>query len=163
NLIGFLAGTVDLSEVQRLSNYSRIGASGQAVVVDRRGRVIAHPREDWRVEAKDLSSSAIFQQSLGQETGVSWYTDLDGNVPRALRRQGVAGASAHLQSDGPPAQWRLSDARGQGLPTNVRTAGGQPGTCPSQQAEVGVPGQRLARAPHPAVRHHRLLADPSRR
>src|SRR5256884_1414053 len=83
NLIGFLAGTVDLSEVQRLSNYSRIGASGQAVVVDRRGRVIAHPREDWRVEAKDLSSSAIFQQSLGQETGVSWYTDLDGNVPRA--------------------------------------------------------------------------------
>jgi len=83
NLIGFLAGTVDLSEVQRLSSYSRIGASGQAVVVDRRGRVIAHPREDWRVEAKDLSSSAIFQQSLGQETGVSWYTDLDGNVARA--------------------------------------------------------------------------------
>src|SRR5207302_6929801 len=55
NLIGFLAGTVNLSEVQRLSTYSRIGASGQAVVVDRRGRVIAHPREDWRVEAKDLS------------------------------------------------------------------------------------------------------------
>src|SRR5207249_3422205 len=51
NLIGFLAGTVDLSEVQRLSNYSRIGASGQAVVVDRRGRVIAHPREDCRVDA----------------------------------------------------------------------------------------------------------------
>ncbi len=45
NLVGFLAGTVDLSEVQRLSNYSRIGQNGQAVVVDRRGRVIAHPRE----------------------------------------------------------------------------------------------------------------------
>ena len=83
NLIGFLAGTVDLSEVQRLSNYSRIGASGQAVVVDSRGRVIAHPRDDWRGEAKDLSSSGIFQQSLGQETGVSWYIDLDGNVQRA--------------------------------------------------------------------------------
>jgi signal transduction histidine kinase/CheY-like chemotaxis protein len=82
-LVGFLAGTVDLSEVQRLSNYSRIGLNGQAVVVDRRGRVIAHPRADWRAEAKDLSSSGIFQQSLGQETGVSWYTDLDGNVPRA--------------------------------------------------------------------------------
>src|SRR5437868_4644661 len=83
NLIGFLAGTVDLSEVQRLSNYSRIGVNGQAVVVDRRGRVIAHPRNDWRIEAKDLSSQAIFQQSLGQESGVSWYTDLDGNEPRA--------------------------------------------------------------------------------
>jgi signal transduction histidine kinase/CheY-like chemotaxis protein len=82
-LVGFLAGTVGLSEVQRLSNYSRIGLNGQAVVVDRRGRVIAHPRADWRTEAKDLSSSGIFQQSLGQETGVSWYTDLDGNVPRA--------------------------------------------------------------------------------
>ena len=83
NLVGFLAGTVNLSEVQRLSNYSRIGVNGQAVVVDRRGRVIAHPRDDWRTAAKDLSSSAIFQQSLGQETGVSWYTDPDGNVPRA--------------------------------------------------------------------------------
>src|SRR5438876_6434530 len=82
-LVGFLAGTVDLSEVQRLSNYSRIGQNGQAVVVDRRGRVIAHPREDWRLAATDLSSSGIFQQALGQETGVSWYTDLDGNVQRA--------------------------------------------------------------------------------
>ena len=83
NLIGFLAGSVNLSEVQRLSNYNRIGVNGQAVVVDRRGRVIAHPRDDWRLEAKDLSAEAIFQQSLGQETGVSWYTDLDGNEPRA--------------------------------------------------------------------------------
>jgi signal transduction histidine kinase/CheY-like chemotaxis protein len=81
NLIGFLAGTVDLSEVQRLSNYSRIGANGQTVVVDRRGRVIAHPRDDWRLEAKDLSAEAVFQQSLGQESGVSWFTDLNGNVP----------------------------------------------------------------------------------
>lgn len=82
-LIGYLAGTVGLSEVQRLSQYSKIGASGQAVVVDRRGRVIAHPREDWRLQAEDLSSEAIFQQSLGTDHGVSWYTDLDGNVPRA--------------------------------------------------------------------------------
>jgi signal transduction histidine kinase/CheY-like chemotaxis protein len=83
HLVGFLAGTVNLSEVQRLSTYSRIGLNGQAVVVDRRGRVIAHPRDDWRLEARDLSSSAIFQQSLGQDTGVDWYTDPDGNVPRA--------------------------------------------------------------------------------
>jgi signal transduction histidine kinase/DNA-binding response OmpR family regulator len=83
NLVGFLAATVNLSEVQRLSTYSRIGLNGQAVVVDRRGRVIAHPRDDWLVAAKDLSSSGIFQQSLGQETGVSWYTDPDGSTPRA--------------------------------------------------------------------------------
>ena len=82
NLVGFLAGIVNLSEVQRLSTYSRIGVNGQAVVVDRRGRVIAHPRDDWRAEAKDLSSSGIFQLSLGHDTGVSWYTDPDGNVPR---------------------------------------------------------------------------------
>ena len=81
-VVGFLAGTVNLSEVQRLSTYSRIGLSGQAVVVDRRGRVIAHPRDDWRAEARDLSSSGIFQQSLGQDIGVSWYMDPDGNIPR---------------------------------------------------------------------------------
>src|SRR5207302_8602876 len=73
HLVGFLAGTVNLSEVQRLSAYSRIGVNGQAVVVDLRGRVYARPRDDWRLVAKDLSSAAIFQQSLGQETGVSWY------------------------------------------------------------------------------------------
>ena len=82
HLIGFLAGTVDLSEVQRLSTYGRIGANGQAVVVDRRGQVIAHPREDWRLQAKDLSASGIFQESLRHQTGVLWYTDPDGNVPR---------------------------------------------------------------------------------
>lgn len=82
NLVGFLAGTVDLSEVERLATYSRIGVNGQAVVVDRRGRVIAHPRADWRTEAKDLSSSGIFQSTLGHDIGVSWYTDPDGNVAR---------------------------------------------------------------------------------
>jgi signal transduction histidine kinase/CheY-like chemotaxis protein len=82
HLLGFLAGTVDLSEVQRLSTYSQIGQNGQAVVVDRQGRVISHPRLDWRMEAKDLSSSGIFQQSLGHDTGVVWYTDPDGNVAR---------------------------------------------------------------------------------
>ena len=81
-VVGFLAGTVDLSEIQRLSMYSQIGQNGQAVVVDRQGRVIADPRLDWRLEAKDLSSTPIFQQSLGHDTGVVWYTDPDGNVPR---------------------------------------------------------------------------------
>src|ERR1700687_3015987 len=62
-LVGFLAGTVDLSEVQRLSNYSRIGQNGQAVVVDRRGRVIAHPREDWRGPAPERSLPRLFLHS----------------------------------------------------------------------------------------------------
>ena len=82
DLVGFLAGTVNLAEVQRLSSYTTIGVNGQTVVVDRAGRVIAHPRSDWRTEAKDLSATGIYQQSLGQQTGVSWYTDPDGNVPR---------------------------------------------------------------------------------
>lgn len=80
-LVGFLAGTVDLSEVQRLSTFSQIGANGQAVVVDRQGRVIADPRPDYRLQAKDLSSLGVFQESLGHDTGVAWYVDPDGNVP----------------------------------------------------------------------------------
>src|SRR5260370_10552989 len=91
HLVGFLAGTVNLSEVQRLSTYSRIGMSGQAVVVDRRGRVIAHPRDEWRAEARDLSSSGIFRQSLAQDIGVSWYTDPDRNATRGAAFAAVAG------------------------------------------------------------------------
>jgi len=81
-LQGFLAGTVDLAPVQRLTDFSRVGQNGQVVIVDRRGRVLAHPREDWRADLHDLSAEGVFQQSLGRDTGVSWYTDLDGNVPR---------------------------------------------------------------------------------
>ncbi len=84
SLVGYLAGTVDLSEVQRLSDYSRVGHQGQVVVVDSRGHVIAHPRDDWRLEARDLSSEGVFQEATAHDTpGVSWYTDLDGNVARA--------------------------------------------------------------------------------
>src|SRR5260370_24211620 len=74
NLVGFLAGTVDLSEVQRLSNYSRIGQNGQAVVVDRRGRVIAHPRQDWGPPATGLSSSRVFHPAPRQEARARWDT-----------------------------------------------------------------------------------------
>jgi signal transduction histidine kinase/CheY-like chemotaxis protein len=81
-LVGYLAGTVDLEEIQRLSGYSKVGDQGEVVVVDRQGRVIAHPNSDWWVEARDASGEGVFQQSLGQETGVSRYTDLEGNVPR---------------------------------------------------------------------------------
>jgi signal transduction histidine kinase/CheY-like chemotaxis protein len=81
-LVGYLAGTVDLEEIQRLSGYSKVGDQGEVVVVDRQGRVIAHPNSDWWMEARDVSGEGVFQQSLGQETGVSRYTDLEGNVPR---------------------------------------------------------------------------------
>ena len=81
-LMGYLAGTVDLSEIQRLSTFSRVGDQGQVVVVDGAGRVIAHPRAEWREVAKNLSTEGVFEQALTREAGVSWYTDLDGNVPR---------------------------------------------------------------------------------
>jgi signal transduction histidine kinase/DNA-binding response OmpR family regulator len=79
-LVGFLAGTVDLSEVQKLSSYSQVG-HGDVIVVDNQGRVIAAPRPDWRLQVKDLSAEGVFQQSRVQSTGVSWYTDTNGNVP----------------------------------------------------------------------------------
>jgi signal transduction histidine kinase/DNA-binding response OmpR family regulator len=80
HLAGYLAGTVDLSEIQRLSGYSQVG-KGEVVVVDSHGQVIAHPRADWRLEAKDLSPEGVFQQARTMDSGVSWYTDLDGNLP----------------------------------------------------------------------------------
>src|SRR5207245_11651092 len=81
-LVGGLAGTADMDAIQPLSGYSKVGKQGEVVVVDREGRVIAHPNSGWWVEARDASAEGVFQQSLGQETGVSRYTDLEGNVPR---------------------------------------------------------------------------------
>src|SRR2546430_4952540 len=75
HLVGFLAGTVNLSEVQRLSTYSRIGLNGQAVVVDRRGRVIAHPRDDWRLPPKRPSPLRPLQQSRRPGNGGQLPTD----------------------------------------------------------------------------------------
>jgi signal transduction histidine kinase/DNA-binding response OmpR family regulator len=80
-IAGYLAGTVDLDAVQRLSSYSQVGAHSQAVVVDSSGHVIADPRDDWRLQAKDLSSEGVFRQAVTSGSGVAWYTDLDGNVP----------------------------------------------------------------------------------
>ena len=81
---------------------------------------------------------------------------------RTVRGERVAGPGAHLQPDGPPAQRRLPDARGEGLAADLRAPGRQPGAGPRQQTEVRVPGQRVARAAHASLGDHRLLPDPAR-
>jgi signal transduction histidine kinase/CheY-like chemotaxis protein len=81
-VVGYLAGTVDLQEIQRLAAYSKVGNQGEVVVVDRQGHAAVHPNSDWWMEARDLSAEGVFQQSLTEETGVSQYVDQGGNVPR---------------------------------------------------------------------------------
>ena len=116
---GYLAGTVDLQEVQTLSMSSQVG-HGDVVVVDSQGRVIAAPHPDWRIEARDLSSQAVFQQALAQGVGVAWYTDVNGvptvagfaTVPELHWRVWVSQPVAELRAELSPLvmgtlQWLL--------------------------------------------------------
>src|SRR5256884_9060642 len=63
HLVGFLAGTVNLSEVQRLSPYSRIGVNGQAGAAYRRGRVFPPPAAHWPARGKGLPPPAVFPRT----------------------------------------------------------------------------------------------------
>ncbi|HYM49249.1 MAG TPA: response regulator [Candidatus Limnocylindrales bacterium] len=119
SVVGYLAGTVDLQEVQVLSSYSQVG-HGDVIVVDSQGRVIAAPRADWRLQARDLSSEGVFQQAVAQGDGVAWYTNIDGvptvagfaTVPQLRWRVWVSQPIAELRAELTPLvtgtlQWLL--------------------------------------------------------
>jgi len=116
---GYLAGTVDLQQVQTLSASSQVG-HGDVVVVDSQGRVIAAPHPDWRIEARDLSSLGVFQQAIAHRTGVAWFTGVDGaptvagfaTVPQLRWRVWVSQPVAELRAELSPLimgtlQWLL--------------------------------------------------------
>jgi len=46
------------------------GKKGHAVIVDRRGRVIAHPNPQWRTTMRDLSALEPVRRMMNGETGV---------------------------------------------------------------------------------------------
>src|SRR5437899_1340453 len=81
-LVGFLAGTVDLSEVQRLSNYSRIGQNGQAVVDDLTGAAARIAQGDFltpvrvreRYAARELRALATTFNQMTSQLGGAYQT-----------------------------------------------------------------------------------------
>jgi len=63
-------GTDYLVELQQAITFGR---KGHAAIVDQSGRVLAHPREDWRLSMKDLSELAPVQRMMAGNTGVMLF------------------------------------------------------------------------------------------
>ncbi|MGE3536932.1 MAG: ATP-binding protein [Candidatus Tectimicrobiota bacterium] len=73
--------------VTELQEAIAFGAQGHAVIVDRRGRVIAHPNPHWRATRRDLSSLAPVQHMLAGDTGVARF------LSPAIQTEVIAGFS----------------------------------------------------------------------
>ena len=59
-----------LVELQRGISF---GVKGHAAIVDHAGHVIAHPRDEWTREIRDLSAISIVQQMMNGESGVTRF------------------------------------------------------------------------------------------
>jgi signal transduction histidine kinase len=77
-LIANQDGTISLASVSNaffveLQQSVAFGKGGHAAIVDRTGRVIAHPNAQWRDEIKDLSKVEPVQAMMRGESGVSIF------------------------------------------------------------------------------------------
>jgi len=63
-----LTAALDLDNIRSLNNLDP-ARRDRLVLVDGRGRVIAHPSAEWQREARDLSAEPVFQAALRQPEG----------------------------------------------------------------------------------------------
>jgi signal transduction histidine kinase len=70
---GVAVASVTASYIQELQSPIRFGQKGHAAVVDRVGRVLAHPLETWVRERKDLSEISVVQAMLRGESGIGKF------------------------------------------------------------------------------------------
>jgi len=66
-------GTLETGYVIRIQETVEFGNQGYSMVVDARGRVIAHPNSDWENIARDVSKISVVQQMISGETGISQF------------------------------------------------------------------------------------------
>ena len=64
---------VDTSYFVELGRSIRFGLKGHAVIVDRAGRVLAHPLPQWEADRRDISKVSAVKRILGGETGVDIF------------------------------------------------------------------------------------------
>ncbi len=69
-LAGVLLGELRIEPIEEIRRGLRLGETGHAAIVDRAGRVIAHPNPAWMDSIHDLSNLEIVQRVLNGETGV---------------------------------------------------------------------------------------------
>ncbi len=69
-LILVLVGTENIAAMQRRVQFGR---KGHAAIVDVNGRVLAHPKREWRLAHKDLSSLPVVRAMMAGRSGIMQF------------------------------------------------------------------------------------------
>jgi PAS domain S-box-containing protein len=69
----YALGALKTDYFVQLQSMISFGKRGHAAIVDRRGRIIAHPNPQWRATRKDISQVAPVRRMMAGETGVSRF------------------------------------------------------------------------------------------
>lgn len=59
-----------IKEIQSLISF---GEKGHAAIVDKKGRILAHPNKAWEASGKNLSKVSIVKEMMAGQTGVSQF------------------------------------------------------------------------------------------
>lgn len=87
-MVGVLLGELRVALIEELRRKIQFGEKGHSAIVDKFGRVIAHPNPKWMEEMYDLSKTDIVQRMMRGETGVmEFYSPF-------VKQQMVAGFAA---------------------------------------------------------------------
>src|SRR5262245_53986873 len=69
----YALGAIQTEYFVELQSAIMFGKKGHAAIVDRRGRVIAHPNPQWRTTMRDLSALEPVRRMMNGETGVTRF------------------------------------------------------------------------------------------
>ncbi len=69
----YALGALDTAYFIQLQKAISFGKKGHAAIVDRSGRIIAHPLQPWQESMKDISHLDPISRMIAGETGVSWF------------------------------------------------------------------------------------------
>ncbi|MDR3592920.1 MAG: methyl-accepting chemotaxis protein [Negativicutes bacterium] len=73
NFRGALIGSIDVMYLSRIVEETKIGQTGYVALLDRQGRVIAHPDKKLSQEMTDLSFLAPVKEAISGKTGAMSY------------------------------------------------------------------------------------------
>ena len=69
----YALGALKTAYFVRLQSTTKFGKRGHATIVDRRGRIIAHPNPQWQAQIQDMSQVEPVRRMMEGETGVARF------------------------------------------------------------------------------------------
>jgi methyl-accepting chemotaxis protein len=73
-VIGLVSGVMDLQSLSTSFSSKKFGQSGYAFIVDKTGKIIAHPNPEFVKEQKDVTAIIAVRNVIEGKTGVDYYT-----------------------------------------------------------------------------------------